>query len=707
MRVLDCWALSLRKDDEEKALPDSQCVRRALRLGDLSLGTVVTPCLRLQARKVAKSIWPTSPVFTHQLFASIPHAHSLGRLAHCSTGFNKDLSAHARPPGTRQVCSLVPGTPLLLLITFRRIAQHTALRGAAMPPWNAVSKLQTTLDPPHPHNAVASTSKSLPGPSALPHTPDPTPPSSLPTSVPTSPDYVEADLAGRHKRGGSMDRVGEGGLAKGRRTPRSHGKRRALASVEYIDSFDEYSDPSEAVLSAAHVPVGFSSLRTDAWTQRFPPSDPEGEKVSFGATTRNTTTTTTTTLRTERRQVRYSFPSSFIPRDDSGSDVPTPRPRTRSHTSRPHVSFAPPFTRSSSTGSSRTRSPAGIHRRTSGSVGNRQPRRSVGASDSPSHKYASNTFPRSSSAPFLRASPSTPATSSPFFRRSSLASASSFAVQRHTTTREYDDNTEHAIAKALSDSALPFFLPVFQSLAFFVVTAVAAITVSAVLATSFSLTFYDDCSRRVGDVQRSLGGSIEGVRAGMGRMIGNAKGALDLAVKAAGANRSMARRHDAPHDDERGRTAMPTVEGQPDSDGEPVGRRRAKRRSRLPTAESSAASGRAFKAFTPPPAAFETPRSRDEGDFVDAAGWGTDDDALPFDVPHPTPRHSRPASPLRSRQSSASDSALPPRPPLAFLIPSILFALVFAFARVVGEVWKSKNASSRGPPRPSWQGTRA
>ncbi|BGP02048.1 hypothetical protein RTBOTA2_005181 [Rhodotorula toruloides] len=576
-----------------------------------------------------------------------------------------------------------------------------------MPPWNAVNRLQTSHNSAHPHNAAASTSKSFPAP-ALPHTPDPTPPSSLPTSVPNSPEYVEADLKGRHHRGGSMDRVGHGGPAKPGRASRSPQKRRAVAAVEYIDSFDEFSDPPEPALSAAHDPVGFPSFRTNGWTQRFPSSDAEDDSVRFGSTTKKTTITTTTTLRTERR-IRYSFPSALHPHEETHSDGSTPRPRTRSHTGRPHVSFAPSFTRSSSTGSSRTRSPSGFHRRSGGTAGARQSRRSLGASEYSPHRISSNAFPRSSSAPFLHAPPATPATSSPFFRRSSLASASSFAVERRTTMRERDDSAEHAIAKALSDSTLPFFRPVFQSLAFFVVSAIAAITVSAVLVTSFSLTFYDDCSRRVGDVQRSLGGSIEGVRAGMGRMIGNAKGALDLAVKAAGANRSMAGRHDASHGDERGRTAMPTVEEQPDSDGEPVKRRKSRRKMRSSATEPSVASGWAFKASPPPPAPLGRPGSHEEGELADAAGWGTDDDALPFDVPHPTPRHSRPASPHRSRQASgtASASTLPPRPPLAFLIPSILFALVFAFARVVGEIWKGKNAGSHGPSRPSWQGARA
>ncbi|BGP34082.1 hypothetical protein JCM10296v2_005897 [Rhodotorula toruloides] len=576
-----------------------------------------------------------------------------------------------------------------------------------MPPWNAVSRLQASYDIAHPHNAAARTSKSFPAP-ALPRTPDPTPPSSVPTSVPNSPEYVEADLKGRHHRGGSMDRVGRGGSAKPGRTSRSPQKRRAVAPVEYIGSFDDFSDPPEPALSSVHGPVGFPSFRTNGWMQRFPSSDAEEDSVRFGSTTRKTTTTTTT-LRTERRQIRYSFPSALHSHEEIHSDASTPRSRTRSHTSRPHVSFAPPFTRSSSTGSSRTRSPSGLHRRAGGTTSARQSRRSLGASEYSPHRLSSNTFPRSASAPFSHAPPSTPATSSPFFRRSSLASASSFAVQRRTTMRERDDSAEHAIAKALSDSTLPFFRPVFQSLAFFVVSAIAAITVSAVLATSFSLTFYDDCSRRVSHVQRSLGGSIEGVRAGMGRMIGNAKGALDLAVKVAGANRSMAGRHDAQHGDERGSTAMPTVEEQPDSDGEPVKRRKSRRRTKQSAAEPSVASGWAFKASPPPPAPLGTPGSREEGDLADAAGWGTDDDALPFDVPHPTPRHSRPASPHRSRQASgtASASTLPPRPPLAFLIPSILFALVFAFARVVGEVWKGKNAGSHGPSRSSWQGARA
>ncbi|BGP18542.1 hypothetical protein JCM10213v2_006608, partial [Rhodosporidiobolus nylandii] len=302
-----------------------------------------------------------------------------------------------------------------------------------------------------------------------------------------------------------------------------------------------------------------------------------------------------------------------------------------------------------------------------------------------------------------------PASSSPFFSRS-YGGGSGHALQRRNSSEAEDANDVAAFAATLTETTMPFVRPVVSAFAFLAVSAIAALTVSAVLLTSFSLTFYDDCAQRLGHVQRSLGG----VRAGMGRLIGNARGALDLAVRATAGPVSPSTAASSAADAKRaesGRTAMPAVQ---DDDSVTAGDEQGQETSgaeggpdpvRSRGGSSSAAPGRAYptpflsplRRFT---STFPNP-SPSQGEPVDAGGWGTDEDALPYDVPHPTPHVSRPPSPHRGRaprsrtstgssSASSTGSALPPRPPLAVLIPSVIFALLFTLAKLLAGAIKGK-----------------
>jgi len=579
-----------------------------------------------------------------------------------------------------------------------------------MPPWTSDSTLPTpapSSPPSKPHTHPLADPDS--------HLALPTPPPSLPTSIPSSPEspfYTLSSLAPTHSHrppAADFDMPAPAPSPAGSRRRKKRGGEHQLAhGLADLDEgpasvysgaalpFPSTSTSDERPRSAA---AGQSSLKS---REGGTPGRSDSRRTASHSTT-TTTTTTTATRKMERRQVRYSFP---------GVDhLVSPGPHAGSH--RP---------RSPSTSSSRPRSPTSSGRKASTPLAPRSTRRSSSKHDphsssskpqQPQHQQQQQRW-RSSSY-------STPATSSPFFRRSS--SASSYAIQRRQST--LGDN-----GALLPAGSAPFLRPLVNAFAFFVVSAVAALTISAVLATSFSLTFYDDCSRRVGHVQRSLGGSIEGVRAGMGRMIGNARGALDLAVRAAGGTSTtgggggaygrvpVASHSPSAFDDaesaERRRTTIPTVpqphEPELELETDDIGgaRGRSKRtRSSSAQADSSFApaapspSKRRRPFFRASPPSF-TPSSspREATDPCDASGtatpgWRTDDDdgaSLPFRVPPSTPRSSRAASPLRSGPSAPR--ALPPRPPLAVLIPSVIFALLFTLSKVLFQAWKARSCGS-------------
>ncbi|GAA5909952.1 hypothetical protein JCM5296_002543 [Sporobolomyces johnsonii] len=586
-------------------------------------------------------------------------------------------------------------------------------------------------------------------PSSLPHTP----PSSLPTSSPGSPKSLKGASTARDGTG-RRDKLGLSSTGSAKSPPITKSRLQRSEHVEAVELPEGYRDPATSpILPKTKVPFPSVFSDDDDWGYASPG---QGAAWRYGTLGRadgrrvlSQTTTTTTTRKMERHSVRYSMPDL----DDLFDEVPftpsTPAPTRYSSSplkrpagghsqgsngspkpfsSAPFVASRP---RSPTTGAgSRTRSPSVVPSTRNGSRSSRATlpsRRTVSL-----HEPTSSSYSPSSAGPSPRRWRASSKVSSSDDR---LSSNNKLALRGPDSHHYYADDASAAFATALTETTLPLFRPFVNAFTFLVVSAVACLTVSAVLVASFSLTFYDDCGRRLESVQRSLGagrrtieGGIEGVRAGMGRMIGNARGALDLAVKAAGAITSTV---DPAVDVEtnRRRTAMPTVHEEDNDDEEgdqDPGLRSKKGRPRsasmtrnwrwssAPSTSSTgwrprSPSGGPPSSPAPPPkrrsfnpfATFASPAPVAEEDSEDArlsdreprSGWDTDDDSLPYDVPHSTPHASRPASPgrtPRSRQSSSASttSALPPRPPLAVLLPSVLFALLLTLCKVAFSLWK-------------------
>ncbi|GAA5969699.1 hypothetical protein JCM21900_006892 [Sporobolomyces salmonicolor] len=592
---------------------------------------------------------------------------------------------------------------------------------------------------------------------SLPHTP----PSSLPTSSTGSPKGLKGGNSRKlHPEGlardstGKRDRLGLSPTGSAKSPPINKSRLQSLDHVEAVELPEGYRDPATSpILPRTKFP--FPSVFSDDDDWGYAPLGPGAARRpgtlgrADGRRVLSQTTTTITTRKMERHHVRYSMPDL----DDLFDEVPfTPSapPSTRYPSSplkRPAGGYgqgsngslkpfsSAPFVasrpRSPTAGAgSRTRSPSVVSSTRNGTRSSRTTlpsRRTVGL-----HEPVSSSYSPSSAGPSPRRWRTSSKVSSSEDRPSSN---NKLALRDPSFQHQYADDASAASATALTETTLPLFRPFVNAFTFLVVSAAACLTVSAVLVASFSLTFYDDCGRRLESVQRSLGagrrtieGGIEGVRAGMGRMIGNARGALDLAVKAAGAITSSV---DPAVDVEtnRRRTAMPTVHEEEDDDdeGEQDPRLRSKkgrprsasmsRKWRSSSAPSTSSAGRRPRSpfggpsLNPVPplkrrsfnpfATFSSPSPVAEEDIVDArlsdretrSGWDTDDSSLPYDVPHSTPHASRPASPRRaprSRQSSnaSTSSALPPRPPLAILLPSVLFALLLTMCKVAFSLWK-------------------
>ncbi|GAA5859016.1 hypothetical protein JCM8547_003969 [Rhodosporidiobolus lusitaniae] len=589
--------------------------------------------------------------------------------------------------------------------------------------------------------------------------PDFTPPPSLPTSPPASPqvgtgslsrDAAEDDEAFQAGPAGQVKSAAGGqapsltGILLGGGTSSSKGRR---------DSSQDRSKLSHRRKERANKPapgVAFPSSSSglgdlmDGVDDEAPVSRGATPTIGRSEGRRIVSQTTTTTVRkTEMRHVRYSLPEF----DDLFDENHPPAPKSRS--SRHRNSSSSPYRTSTSTTSSpsfpRSHSPSGggsgKSRRAARST--LQPRRSNSMRDSsPSSRGGVGSSwnswrSQSSSSTSTSYRPSGPSSSSPFFSRS-FGGGHGLALQQQQQIGDEDDpysghghrsrsssssslashnpsasnlTDPFAFANAVSESTMPFVQPFVSAFAFLAVSAVAALTISAVLVASFSLTFYDDVGRRVGEMGRSFGG----VREGVGRLIGSAtRGAMEVVVRAT-ATGEEGKEEKARETRDGKRREMPTVDEEDDDDllDSPSSTKRGKRSSRSRTPSYASSSGtssgtssprssfpsfssplRPFTSFTsPPPATHPNPPASTTD------GWNTDDDALPYDVPNPTPHHSRSSSPgpgraPRSRtstgSSSTASSALPPRPPLAVLIPSIMFALLFTIAKVLAGALKGK-----------------
>ncbi|GAA5991424.1 hypothetical protein JCM5350_006922 [Sporobolomyces pararoseus] len=571
-----------------------------------------------------------------------------------------------------------------------------------------------------------------------------TPPPSLPTSSPGSPEYQNKQL----QDPASSNSVGGGGRGSFKMTPISSKsdstKRRSKKEGKIRSAFTDHVEVSalpegygdrESAPILPKTRISFPSVFSDDSADELrgmTRKEKKNKKTPRRRVVSQETviTTTTSTRKLEKRKIRYS--TSIL---DELNDEPLRQLRASNKVSPSRDS------RSKSPIPSDFRS-----RAVNPSQRNSSPRPSLQRRQSTASPRRSISRQRS------RITSQSPSSSSPFSSRSSRRRKSSStsrppplsdalilhsdSTSSETPLYSIDDDYPLYYSPAFTDSSIPLFRPVVNLFTFLLVSSFCCLTVSAVLVTSFSLTFYDDCSRRLSGLNRSLRtgrrsieGGIGGVREGMGRVLGNARGAIESAVKAAeGITTTNGESHSGLKS-----TAMPTVtvteegessgEEEQSIDSEVTVGGKGKGRQSSKTKNGSGGGGGSprtsawrcrssplrrsfnpFAAFTP---ASPTSATADQS----KSGWATDEDALPYEVPHPTPRSSRPASPHRSPrsyQSSASvpeeghessstpppsststSSFLPPRPHLAILLPSLLLAVFLTLAKLGYSFWKA------------------
>lgn len=508
---------------------------------------------------------------------------------------------------------------------------------------------------------------------SAPLTPDTTPPPSLPTSPPLSPEVQKARLrkvSGRKLRGGIE------------------------LAVNTEAAVDEVEDPASPILPK--VRLAFPTIMSDeeeeevAWSSRryttiSGASDGKG-KYEMGARPRTWSQKTTTTRRTEHRSVRYSMPS-FEQVDDTGSST-APSP--------PASGYSPRVSLPSSQSTSYLPTPS------SPSSYSRRPTTSTSSASAGYARTTRTSLPsRRPTNSFSGSGPSGSARFDSTYRSASPSSASTFprANRAKNYDASYDFRTPSSITpppppRNLSIDSLPFVKPFVNVFLLLLISTIACASVSAVLFTGFSLTFYDDCGKRVrlirdgiGEGQKRVQDGIEGVRAGMGRMLGGAKGALGLAGWAAGAGAkrltngrervSFARKGPAP-------SPVEGEEGYLGPTFKNYSRGRSRSRRRKSCSPSVGGPPRFDAAKEIPPMA-----NPDEG----AGAWQSDEDAMPYDVPPSTPR--------RSPSPSSRRPHLPPRPPMRILIPSIILALLYTLSKVAWGVWMGQPWRQSPPHRSS------
>ncbi|GAA5876852.1 hypothetical protein JCM16303_006309 [Sporobolomyces ruberrimus] len=570
-----------------------------------------------------------------------------------------------------------------------------------------------------------------------------TPPPSLPTSSPGSPEYHNQKLyrsvGGQGARGsGSYKMTPLSDSPKSKVGTLGAPRRSYKAGIDARSSFTDhvevsalpegYGDESAPpILPKTKLSI-LSAVFSDDSTDEL--SGSGGRKKREKGTraprrrvvSQETVVTTTSTRKLERRKIRYSASlldemndeafQEFMSRNtlaDYTQSRPLPEPspqepnpRTSSRSSRPRLRSV-----------SKPRRSSVSHQRQNSSS---RPPSSSTSTRPPSHSRRRKSVSVSK--------PSRLSNALVLHSDSSSSTLSSF------TYDEFEPDYPLYHAPPFIDPSTRIFRPVVNLFTFLLVSSFCCMTVSAVLVASFSLTFYDDCGRRLSGLNRSLRagarsieGGIGGVKEGMEKMLGNAKGAIENAVKAAegitttdGEGRvgeSAMGREGGGRDAKR--TAMPTVTERDsgDEDEEQMGGKentRTNSKSRPRPSSSSVAPrtqgwrfrsspGRRgfnpFTAFTSSTAAPSSPEEHNKG------GWATDEDALPFDVPHSTPHASRPASPHRTPRSrqpssestfstaSTSASALPPRPHLAVLLPSLVFAVILTLAKLGYSFWRA------------------
>ncbi|SGY62472.1 BQ5605_C007g04696 [Microbotryum silenes-dioicae] len=227
----------------------------------------------------------------------------------------------------------------------------------------------------------------------------------------------------------------------------------------------------------------------------------------------------------------------------------------------------------------------------------------------------------------------------------------------------------------------------------------ACLAIGSVLVSSIALTFYDDCGERIVVVRkgiegsrRRVRGSIEDVRAGVGRVVGGARGAVELVVWATSARMPNT-------------SVLDNVEL--DLDYEPFAENRD-----AVTFSSSSSTAASQPGTTPERGptlrncqSSTTPASRPPRDRQSSSTSSRDsgiwteheEDNLPFNAPFTTPHPSRSASPTRGARGGNDQAPpqLPPRPPLSILVPSIIFALTYTIWTVLSNFWRMQTADKR------------
>lgn len=245
----------------------------------------------------------------------------------------------------------------------------------------------------------------------------------------------------------------------------------------------------------------------------------------------------------------------------------------------------------------------------------------------------------------------------------------------------------------------PVYQPLFDSLFLVLFSALACCSISAILVTSFTLTAYDDLTHRLNFLRSSfdkallasysLSEQIEGVKNGVGRLLGGATGAFGVVAWAARGRKESG----AESNGSRWRNF-----------GRNVGGGGSRKRTLSPKGGRRTGSS-SRRAATKDPS--RRPYSSS----------GTDDSLEdleePFPVPYSTPHHSRtpsaassspstdteaePDSAARRARAQADDNAsthsLPPRPPLWILIPSIVALVVLTVSKIIHR-WISTRSNS-------------
>lgn len=543
---------------------------------------------------------------------------------------------------------------------------------------------------------------------------DYTPPSSVPTSPPGSPEYgvrrsleSEDDLA---ERGGSTGAnlrddhsAGDSGGARIRhgssRRSDMGGKtsRRSYGDDSHArDTEDECRSPI-----LPKVKLAFPTIMSDD-EDDTPIWHSQGDFYDCrNHSTRRRTHSSTTTIKrkVEVRTWRVSIPAFDGVNVSSGDSSPNsnstihqphhstnqlPFPSTSSNQGYSSRRPAASFSSASQNFNNDNLPPSRIYRNSLPSSYNREARRSHGG-----------PLPTTSGPPLRPTRRSNPFEK--IFRQDSTSSHSSIPRTRShshipSSKSHLGSSKPNTPLKLPSISShIPNMKPVFNAVFLVFVSFVACCSISAVLLAGFSLTFYDDCGRRLKWLKQGmeginfkrvgslLGERLEGWASGARRIVENRRGArkiLDLDRREESST-GDGNKNSVPRNFSRGRSQSRRRKSSTPSIG---GLRGLAKRFPFTSAFSSGAStptsDRSFPYFF----GNNLPNQQPGG------GWISDDENLPYEIPNNTPLPSRPPSPSPTEAQSNSRNA-PPRPPLSILIPSIIFALVYTFFKVAYELY--------------------